>query len=147
MTTKLFAPPEYWEMKRDSPKLLKKVCNGAGPKGFGFIIPDTLWGLRITEAANIHDYQYSIYHLPWSNEERDKADRIFLNNMQRIIEAGTKWGVLKWLRYRRAKTYYNAVHIFGGPAYWSKKNKKSEEGLVECSSVNLIGNQTPDFMS
>jgi hypothetical protein len=39
-----------------------------------------------------------------------------------MIEAagGPAW--LQALRRRRAKTYYEAVHLFGGVAFWDGKN-------------------------
>jgi tRNA G37 N-methylase Trm5 len=51
--------------------------------------------------------------------EKEAADRIFLNNMNRQIEASSKW--LRWLRKRRALKYYFAVKWFGSTAFWDKK--------------------------
>lgn len=115
---KLYAPEAYWNL---SAKAKKKICNGCGPKGlggfWGFIIPNTLWGLSILEACNIHDFQY---HEGRSINEKDSADRTFLNNMVRIINGSGR--LLRPLRRYRAMSYYSAVKDFGGLAFWKGVN-------------------------
>ena len=116
MRVRLYAPEEYWNL----PSPIKcKLCNGCGSRGFGWTIPDTIYGLCITEACNIHDFMYNVGR---TEEDKMIADRTFLNNMLRIIEAGTNNSLLKWLRGRRAHGYYLAVKMFGGPAFWNCKN-------------------------
>lgn len=118
----LFAPADYRqataEQKRD-------ICNGCGTKGLGGLItPDTLYGLSINAACDIHDWMYVFGR---TIADKEEADRVFLNNMLRIIEA--KSGLLlRWLRRRRAMTYYSAVRDFGGPAFWAGKNAPEELG-------------------
>ncbi len=118
LKTKLFAPADYWKL---SPKAKAEICNGCGPKGLGgFLVPNTLWGLPIVEACNIHDFMWSIAK---TIEEKNEADRVFLNNMIRIINARS--GILlRGLRRYRAMSYYSAVKDFGGPAFWSGKNQE-----------------------
>lgn len=61
-----------------------------------------------------------MYHFGKDISNKEKADRVFLNNMLRIIEEGSvNW--LKPLRRMRAMKYYSAVKDFGGPAFWSGK--------------------------
>lgn len=101
------------------------VCNGCGSAQAKFdFIPDTLWGLKITRACNIHDWDY---YFGLTIEEKAKADRRFMNNMLRLIEADKTFlgRVLKPLRRRRALKYYEAVLAFGGPAFWNGKIKPS----------------------
>jgi len=118
----LFAPEEYW-LAQDK----DKICNGCGTKGIvGYAIPDTLYCLSIIEACDIHDW---MYENGWKLEDKEEADRVFLNNMLRIIEAKSGL-VLKWLRCQRAMTYYSAVRDFGGPAFWAGKNKAAEMGSI-----------------
>lgn len=119
----LYAPKDYWNL---APKEKAKICNGAGPKGKGWAVPDTIWFLNITEPANIHDY---MYHVGKTIKDKDEADRVFLNNMIRIILAQPKWKGLrwveksiKWLRLGRAQKYFSAVCLYGGPAFWAGKN-------------------------
>lgn len=121
----LFAPPEYWSLDKTDHR---KICNGCGSKGLcGYLIPDTIWGLRITEACNIHDFMYSIGK---TIADKEAADRVFFNNMLRIIDANTFWDWLKRQRIRRAMIYYKAVVEFGGPAFWQGKNNPAELEMV-----------------
>jgi hypothetical protein len=123
--TKLYAPEKYWKM---TPEEKSKICNGAGPKGFGWVVPDKIWGVCITESANIHDFMYEfgkdIY-------DKDEADRVFLNNMVRQI-MDADHGFMGWLltdrRLKIAHEYYECVHVFGGIAFWAGKNKPENLG-------------------
>ena len=119
---KLFAPRDYWELSDED-----RACyNGCGTSGWkGAVVPETLWGLNVTRACNIHDHMYK-----WgqTEEERAEADRVFLNNMLRIINA--HGGCLAWLRRYRAMTYYNFVRKFGGPHYWAGKNRVEDEKVI-----------------
>lgn len=121
---KLYAPEEYWSLS-DAAK--SEICNGCGPKTFNCLIPDSMYGLRVTEACNIHDFMYLIGR---TEADREEADRVFLNNLLRIIEASGGWGVIKFLRRQRALKYYRAVRWFGGPFYWSGKNQAGTEVFV-----------------
>ena len=124
--TLLYAPADYWRL---SGIAKGRLCNGCGTKGLcGVIVPDTIWGLCITPACDIHDFQYATGE---TIADKESADRAFLNNMLRLIEAGTKWRWLKRLRARRARTYYDAVRRFGGPAFWAGKNRPEETGVVD----------------
>ncbi len=79
-------------------------------------MPNTVYGLSILEACNIHDWMY------WEGRtEYDKefADWTFHQNMLEQIEQGHKW--LKWLRKRRAKKYYLAVAAWGDSAFCKGK--------------------------
>ena len=108
---KLQAHNSYW----DAPDSVKrKYCNGCGPKGAYFLIPDTLWGLNVTEPCNIHDW---CYRTRKTEHDRHDADMMFLDNMLVLIDENTTSRLLKRLRRRRARTYYKVVHRFGGPYY------------------------------
>jgi hypothetical protein len=91
------------------------------------LVPETVYGLNITPACAIHDFMYAIGQ---NDQDKTDADDVFLNNLVRIIEAKTDNKILLYLRLRRAKTYYQAVKVFGGPAFWTNKNKPQEVGLV-----------------
>jgi hypothetical protein len=123
--TELFAPPLFWKLSHDR---RAQICNGCGTKGLvGMLVPDTIYGLRVTDACDIHDFQYSIGE---TLADKDSADRVFLNNLLRIINAHTRWHWLKRLRARRARIYYEAVHLLGGPAFWDGKNRPEEMGSI-----------------
>jgi hypothetical protein len=117
---KLYVPKSYTEATNEQ---LERVCNGCGTKGFGgLFVPDTMWGLNITECCNIHDWMYEKGE---TDKEKQEADRVFLNNLLRTIEAEEGWKawLLAGVRRRRALKYYEAVRVFGGPAFWNGKNK------------------------
>ena len=117
--TVLYAPDSYWKATQEERDMIVNGCGSAQAK-FDFV-PDTIYGLNINEACNIHDW---MYHFAKPNiKAKEEADRVFLNNMIRLIEAKTKWKWLKCLRRKRARKYYLAVKYFGGPAFWAGKNK------------------------
>lgn len=123
-TIKLFAPEAYWALPAEEKA---QICNGMGAKDslVSFFIPNTFYGLNLEEAGNIHDY---MYHVGTSQADKEEADRVFLNNMMRIVNH--KGGLLAPLRRRRAILYYEAVHYAGGEAFWANKNKPEEERVV-----------------
>ena len=129
-STKLFAPKEYWEAKKHNPALIGEVCNGCGTSGWkGKLVPETMWGLDISAACDIHDWMY--FHGK-SEEDRLEADRVFLNNLFRLINAYGGW--LAWLRRYRATTYYNAVRVFGAEPFWWGKNPPETLGSVSLKA-------------
>lgn len=120
----LYAPISYWEA---GPADRAGICNGCGTKGLGgWLVPDTLYGLSITEACNIHDWMYAQGD---TIADKEQADRAFLNNMLRIIESKSI-RILLWPRRMRAMKYYSAVRDFGGPAFWQGKNAPGELGMI-----------------
>ncbi len=114
---KLYAPKSYWEASEDE---LKKITNGCGTDGWkGALVPETLWGLSVSTACNIHDW---MYQKGQSFESKEEADRVFLNNMVRTVNYNTNNCILKKLRRHRAKVYFEVVSLFGGDAFWNGKN-------------------------
>jgi hypothetical protein len=101
---------------------IARTCNGCGTKGLGgWLVPDTLFGLDIGEACDIHDWRYS-EGTCW--RDKDVADWEFLSNMLTIINANTGWlaYLLRPFRIHRAWAYYEAVRAFGRSAYAKGKN-------------------------
>ena len=88
-----------------------KVCNGAGAKGYGWMVPDNILGERITAAADIHDWMY--------HEHIDKrvADQLFLRNLIEIIDTGELSDIP---RLEIAMKYYQAVSFWGHDAFNAK---------------------------
>lgn len=93
------------------------ICNGVGAADawINCLIPKTLYGLDITEIANIHDY---MYYIGETKDDKDFADDTFLKNMNTLIDKNSWW--LRFLRKRRAYKYYLAVNLFGDEAFFSK---------------------------
>jgi hypothetical protein len=111
----LTAPSGFWKLSKAEKE---SICNGAGPKGYGYLVPDTMWGLNCTPCFDIHDYCYHI----WSDiSGKEVADRLMLNNLYIWIDekSNQSWwtGWLRWARKRRAYKYYLAVKIGGNWFY------------------------------
>ncbi len=121
MNCPLYAPASYIAA---SPEVRAQVVNGCGPGGWKVdIVPDTVWGLSISAACDIHDWMYATGA---TLADKDSADRVLLNNCLRLINAAGGWRILRALRRRRARTYYEAVQHLGGPAFWANKNQVDE---------------------
>jgi hypothetical protein len=111
---KLYAPDEFWNMSENA---ILEVTGGCGPgKAGGYIVPDRVWGLSIKRACRIHDFMYS----DLCDATKEEADRVFLDNMRRLIFDGIRWKWLIRLRLRRAKTYYLFVKYGGGTSVADK---------------------------
>jgi len=114
----LFAPPSF---KNASPELLLKVCNGCGAAHAKIdFVPETIYMLYVGYACFIHDWGY---YMGKDILDKEETDRVFLNNLLRLIKLDKRWYTPKRLMRRRAKTYYKMVHWFGGPAFWRAKGE------------------------
>lgn len=115
-STGLLAPLEYWAVPPEDMHL--HVSGRCGPgKGLGDkLVPETVWGLSITKACEIHDFMYEFG--PKTKEYKEAADRVFLVNMLTIIDRKTKWEAVRFLRRRRAYKYYDAVAMLGDRAFY-----------------------------
>lgn len=115
---KLYAPTEYTKKTAEE---IEKLTNGCGTR-LDFV-PDKLFFIvNIKPACQIHDFCYLIGE---TFEDKAQADRIFLNNILRIIKAKVRF--FKFPFQFLAAVYYLAVVLFGGPAFWAGKNKDFEE--------------------
>lgn len=103
----------------------KTICNGCGPSSWKSFVPDTMYGLRVTDACDIHDW---MYHHGKTERDRKLADRIFQINLNRIIDQKSGWWLTKKLRRARAYVYFLAVCWFGYIAFWKGKpdNERSQ---------------------
>ncbi len=132
--TDLYAPQAYWKLsnsRRDA------ICNGCGLTGWkGKLIPNHLLFLSIKDACYIHDY---MYHIGSCFADKEEADRVFLNNMIRIVESDSIWFLKRWRRYI-AVVYYDAVKDFGGWAFWNGKND-AEYMRSELLTLNVTQNK------
>ena len=103
----LDAHPDYWNLTDEEREI---ICNGGGPKGWGWLVPDRMWGLSMTEAFNIHDYDYFI-KTPFIISN----NRMYSNILTIINRHG---GWLKYPRRMRAWGYFQAVSQ-GGRFFYS----------------------------
>ena len=115
---KLYAPLSYWTATQNE---LKESCNGCGAKD-GIKVPNTMYGLCIKKACEIHDWMYKV-----GTTLADKlfADAIFRLNLSIIIDAGSNF-FTALLRHGRASTYYTAVIEWGESAFWVDKKRNDE---------------------
>lgn len=107
---KLYEPKDY---------IKDNDCNGCGTGWSAKIIPNTIYFLSIKAVCCVHDYMYEVGK---NIKDKEEADRVFLNNLLRVIEAKKAWYYPHFLARRRALKYYEAVKNFGGSAFWSGKN-------------------------
>lgn len=104
----------------DNYKLLPScACGRSGWRGE--LVPDSILGVSVKAACCIHDYMYT-FPRDAGEDYRAHADRVFLNNMLRIIEDKSSWALVRFARRSVAYAYYLAVKNFGGPSFWSDKN-------------------------
>lgn len=123
---RLIAPRAYWGL---GPERKAQICNGAGPKGKGWTVPDTMYGKRVTEPCNVHDY---MYHVGESILDKMVADLVLLINLLLTIvplhePTWRAWCPLKtspltWWRCKRALVYFLAVWWHGWEPFKAGKN-------------------------
>lgn len=116
-TNIIFAPANFLCASIEQ---LQFVCNGCGAADSHFRPPSTIYGTSIIEACIIHDWMYQHGR---SIEDKHEADRVFLNNMIRLImRDANDWYRPTFLQKKRAMVYYRSVSYFGGDAFWKGKN-------------------------
>ena len=115
MDKKLYAPKSYWEANEAQ---RNEICNGCGAKD-GIKVPDTIYGVCIRKACDIHDWMYQ-----HGTTLADKmfADAMFRMNMATIIDNNSNF-IMGPIRNMRASKYYVAVVEWGDEAFWVKKPK------------------------
>lgn len=105
-----------------------------GPNGWKIdFVPNHLWGVSIKEACCIHDWMYTEPRDAGLNH-KNYADRVFLNNMIRLVNYHSRSKFLTALRRAKAYKYFLAVQAFGGPSFWLGKNR--ENNLLDIADEN-----------
>ena len=122
---RLWMPDDFALTIIDNPEAVEQVCNGVGSGLLAKVIPDTIWFMDATPSSDIHDWMYTEPEY-FENDEigfayKRKADRVFLNNICRQVDATKSWRWIKYLRKSRARKYYFTLKYFGGPAFWNGK--------------------------
>jgi len=127
------APTTRWLIEEHS-KEAKKYCNGVGSTStwlnrlLWHLTPNTIWGMSIVSASQVHDIEYSYPTVFRTKGEalrfKMETDIRFHHNMILLIARKYKWynKFLAIPRLNRAKLYYEAVSHFGMDAFI--KNKK-----------------------
>lgn len=97
-----------------------EVCNGCGAANAKVdFVPDTIWGLYVGYACSIHDWMYDEGR---TIEDKVEADRVFQNNLHRLIDLDKRWYTPKVLMHTRADIYWLLLYLRGGSAFWAGKN-------------------------
>jgi hypothetical protein len=102
----VLAPVQFWECAHSD-----ECCNGCGPKGWGWLIPDIVDGVDAHLACNVHD---CCYRRGKTEEDRKAADLLLRRNLSRV------W---KW---HTAQLYYWAVR-FGGKGAFAQNECPMQE--------------------
>lgn len=129
----LLMPELTKELLELYPKVFRLYCNGVGSK-IGFwrtllwhITPNTIWGLDITPASDIHDVGYSYPHIFQSKEQaleyKSARDYELYDNIVILIERDKSWWgkLVKNFRIIRAKTYFELVYFGGDESFMDGK--------------------------
>ena len=100
---------------------LEVVCNGCGSADSWFRPPKRIYGTLIIYACIIHDW---MYEKGLVFEDKQEADRVFQNNMDRLIkrDAHKYWKPTR-AQHVRALFYYQMVVWFGATSFWENKLK------------------------
>jgi len=123
----LWAPQSYFKLSREE---LREIIGdgGCGPGKFGDpFVPDNLAGIDIGPCCDIHDYMYDIGK---TQEDKDKADQLFLWNMVSVVSTYTQDVQVKKFRLWLAKMYYHAVRDHGDSSFWKNKGVGYEEEII-----------------
>lgn len=109
---KLVSPESYQVASKG---LRSQVCNGCGPKGYDWFVPDSLLGVDISECCNIHDW---MYNEGTTQKHRFMADLVFYVNMRRTITfPKERWKRLRKCQLDLAKFYFLMVRKHGVDAF------------------------------
>jgi len=88
-------------------------CKGCGPGGIGdVLVPDTMWGLDVSEACRIHDFEFR-FCKDRSKKAFKAANKRLLQNGLIIVKLKSNRWYFKRMRIIRCYTYYYFVKAFG----------------------------------
>jgi hypothetical protein len=111
----LLAPESYWTLHEDEKY---EITNGCGPSRATSLVPNTIMGVNIRAACDIHDYTYAQSETVKSREE---ADFLFSYNMRRLVDRKLESGFFRSLAYFGVDLYLMAVRLFGGKYFIHRK--------------------------
>ena len=117
------------EFEHTPGSLKELICNGCGAGNATIdFVPDTIYGLSISQACNVHDFEYW-----WHNSEysREKADENFIYNLNYLIDIEGGW--MKYVRKARAWLYFKAVRYWGATAFADKSQIEDDRYREQAS--------------
>lgn len=99
-----------------SDEAIKAVANGCGASGWKYdLVPDKIYGADISLACNRHDYRY---HIGRTAADKRAADKAFFMEIMTILVAELGWSFALLKGSGVAASYYIAVSLFGGDAFY-----------------------------
>ena len=107
-TRGLLAPESYWKLNDDEKY---EVTNGCGPERPTGLVPNSILGVDLKPACDIHDYTYA---KPSSVRVRKDADDLFLVNMHELMSRNLRSAPMRFLGTIGIGLYYLAVRLLGG---------------------------------
>jgi len=103
------------------PPLVFPDCCGAG-SGIGEkIIPETIFGIRVSKACHIHDDCFDNGEATWADFHQ--SNYMFLRNIIAIIVEESH-PVFTWFRLVRAASFFYAVDTVGAKVYARLKRRQ-----------------------
>lgn len=104
-----------------------KYCNGLGAEWMPTILRDALSIMNPTldPVVAIHDQRYEI---GGSEEDRDAADKEFLENGLKAADYEYSWyNPLRYYVRKQARKYYALLSMFGGAAWrYTEEDEKND---------------------
>lgn len=92
---------------------------GAGTGIANTLVPETIWGIKISPACFIHDVMWERAEPTWADFHHSNS--VFWHNINTLVMEQSKSKTLGRLRLYRAVTYYNAVDSIGASIFWRMK--------------------------
>ena len=122
--------PQARAMLDDRPATFASLCNGVGSEVGTWwqrwlyrVTPNTIWGMDITPASDIHDVEYTVpdhFNSKFNAENyRHESDMRFRRNIDVLADRG--WWVLRAKRKARARAYYYVLRQFGAESFYAGK--------------------------
>lgn len=103
----LRVPLDYYELKQDD---RSEVLNTCGPDGFlNKLVPNSVLGLEITPACQIHDWEFDKAR---NQKDFEKADKNFKGNLNYLNRKSKDGKLVKFLRRQIFKLYYFIVRQY-----------------------------------
>jgi len=91
-----------------------EITNGCGPARATELVPNSILGVNLKPACDIHDYTYA---QPSSMRDRKDADDLFLVNMHKLMNQKLRSVPMRFIGTITIGLYYLAVRLFGGPYF------------------------------
>lgn len=119
-----------YELLRDHPDIFRANCNGVGStvgwsRYFYHFIPNTIWGLSVSNCSDVHDVEYvfpdTYYSMSAAIRAKQEADERLYQNLCIHIRRQESWLWLEETRLHRAAIYFAAVKNLGDKSFLNGK--------------------------